>query len=411
MPIITPNVSSPREAFQVLQDIILDKDTLVEIQKGFYDQPRFFGNHQSGSAFSGFTGAIAGAQNFSGFADILKTTLIDQISEKTPKGVTKTQYSNLVKRAGLIGIQKGVPTDAVEDFLSIIVSIDDIGVMQTIAEATDIPELAAIGNLLNVDEILNIPGLEKIAYMASATQSLIKGFDKFPGVISNLMQGGDDIESIFSSLSSLLGGFSGDFKQILDTSAPDNAIGSLMSELVTGKRIPMTIIAKNPQLQSPSFVGKAFFGESMNSLSNIDINQVFPKKIGVFPKPSSGGATSSFGLANFNTFADISNVKDLVSKVMFGTTKEATGSKQTLLNNALDIVNSVVGATSSELIDTKRADNVIPMMAGLSAVFSGTDKAPFSIDTFQQSWVAAMSATNYMQSNANVALDAIKKLV
>lgn len=396
--------------------ISLDADTLALIQRGIYKNSSFFGDQSGTSSHSSFTGGMNIISMFSGFAQTLSGSTVAERDPTKPFALTQPEYDAVIKRSSQIATYGNVPQDNVQDLLFMMIGVNNTQDMQKVADAVQLPELANASILQDPMAILNVPGLEKIAFMASALSALLKSFTKYQNAQSGALPGMDDIGSILGSLSSLLGGFGeGTTSQLgyaINTPAPNKALGHFMSELVTGKRIPMSVIAKNPQLQSPSFIGKALFGEAPIALSNVDMTQIFSKKIGVFPKPSSGGATTSFGMSNFNSFGSSMNVSDLISQTMFGETGLSAGSaKYDQQQSVLSIFSQITGASGTDSIETNRADHMVPALMGLSGGMSGLEKAPFSVDTFQQSWITSMSASNALQQTSPSFMEAIRKLV
>lgn len=209
----------------------------------------------------------------------------------------------------------------------------------------------------------------------------------------------ESTSNILSTLSSLIGGFGGGAEARLAAATSTDALGNFLSELITGKRIPMTVIAKNPALQAPSYTGKAFFGEAPAALSNVDIEQLFNKKIGCFPKPSNGAGTTSFGFQNMGSFSNSMSLSGLVSKVLFGGLEAVVGSKKAGQVSAIvDQISTLTGSNVDEILDIRRADTAIPMLSALSAVASGTDKSIFSADTFAKGWQLSNSVSNHLQN-------------
>lgn len=182
----------------------------------------------------------------------------------------------------------------------------------------------------------------------------------------------------------------------LASAESSDTLGQFMSELLTGKRIPMTLISKNPNLQSPSYIGQAFLGESPTALSNIDITQTFAKKIAAFPKPGNGSGATSFAFQNSGSLTKAMSINQLVGKVLFGSSDSGTLSKQSLVSSAIDKLNVLTGVVDGESIEPSRADTAIPLLTALSAVQSGTDKAIFPSEIFQEGWTLASGIANHL---------------
>lgn len=363
----------------------------AKVQRGEIPRPTFFGDHQYSKAFSIFNIGVRTALSYSGQSarknDDPETTLL-----------TNDEWELLRKRARSISNYSKVPYDTCEDFLIILCYINNIKDMIKIADAVQIPELADEKILQKPSIILNLRGLENISFAAQALDGLVNLFRKYIGTaqnVANKSSAGNDLGSILNTISSLAGGIGGaSAGPRLETAE----LGNFLSELITGNRIPNNVIAKNPMLQQPSYVGKAFFGEFPNPLANIDINQLFNKPIAVFPQPSSGTGTTSFSMQNFSSFSGSMNIQSFAAKVLTGSTDI---SSQRKLNQITDVVNKITnltGAKPNDIIEIQRADNAMPMMMALSTIFSGFDKSVYPSSTFQDGWVAAQAAASQMAS-------------
>ena len=68
-------------------------------------------------------------------------------------------------------------------------------------------------------------------------------------------------------------------------------------------------------------------------------------------------------------------------------------------------------ANALDLVDITRADNAIPMMIGLSTVFSGFDKSVFSAKTFQEGWALSQSVAQTMASTSPQFMEAARRFL
>jgi len=101
-----------------------------------------------------------------------------------------------------------------------------------------------------------------------------------------------------------------------------NAVGSFMSEVLTGQRIASSTLANNPMLTPPSMAGKSFFGEAPISLPAVD--QVFCRKIGAFGTPTGGTGVVSFGMQNFASMGGALSIASVVSNLVTGSSALAS---------------------------------------------------------------------------------------
>lgn len=382
--------SNPPEVYDV------DADASM-VQRGLYKKPGFYGDNSLSSNHTAFINGVQTALSYAGQAS-RKFEIISKRDETTGYRLTEKEFALLQKRAKSISTYSKIPYETVEDFLIILCFIDKIEDMRIIADAVQIDELADPNILKNPEAILNLPKLEKICFAAQALDGLVNMFRKYvqsSQAISNQSKSGDDLNSILGAVSSLIGGLGGSGGgPRLET----NEMGNFLSELITGKRIPTNVIAKNPMLQSPSYTGKAFFGELPNPLSNVDIDQLFNKAIAAFPQFSSGTGTSSFTMQNFGSFQQAMPLTNFVSKFVTGSANIGSDRKMNQIMKIVDVINTQTGSKSTDMIEVNRADNAIPVMMSIATSLSGFDKSIFSASTFQEGWINAQSVANQLMN-------------
>ena len=380
-----------------------------QVQKNVYPRPTFFGDQSASPGFAMFKAGVQTALSYAGQSS-RKSELVSERNENTGYRLTTAEFTLLQKRARSISNYAKIPYDTCEDFLVILCFVDKLPDMVKIADAVQIPELADVNILRKPMIILNLPSLEKIAFAAQALDGLVNLFRKYIQTAQNSpnQSKGDDMGSILSAISSLVGGFGGaSAGPRLET----GEMGNFLSELITGNRIPINVIAKNPMVQLPSYVGKAFFGEFPNPLSNIDIDQLFNKPIAVFPKPSSGAGTSSFSMQNFSTFSGSMPIQNFVSKVLTGSAEITSQRKLNQVTGVLNKVISLTGAKATDTVEIARADNAMPMMMAMATALSGYDKNVFASSTFQEGWVAAQSVAQVMSQNNPSFMEAARRFL
>lgn len=387
LPTFTPK---PPEVYDVEADAAL-------VQRGLYKKPGFFGDNSLSQNHQNFINGVQTALSYAGQIS-RKFDLVPKRDQNTGFRLTQAEYELLQKRARSISNYSKIPYDTVEDFLIIICFIDKLPDMKIVADAVQIDELYDQNILQKPEIILNIPGLEKICFAAQALDGLINMFRKYVQAsqsTANQSKGGDDIGSVLGAISNLIGGFGG---ASLGPRLETSDMGNFLSELISGKRIPTNVIAKNPMLQSPSYTGKAFFGEHANPLANVDVDQLFNKAIAVFPQFSSGAGTSSFVMQNFSSFQQEMPIQNFVSKFVTGSADIGSQRKLNQINGIVDKISSLAGAKPTDIIDVRRADNAIPMMMSISTTLSGFDKSVLSASTFQEGWINAQSVANQLMS-------------
>ncbi|PCJ96780.1 MAG: hypothetical protein COA52_00815 [Hyphomicrobiales bacterium] len=395
-------------------EIILDVDTLADVQRGVFKKPEFFGDMSSGSSIENFTSAVQTAAKYINFVGNAITVLgNERQDDDTSWQLTLKEYNEIKKLAYSIADYGRIPYQTIVDFLIILCSIDNLDDMIKIADILEIDELKD-QNIIRVPfEILAIRELYKIAYMASALDAIINLFSRFIQSKNNAGSAdSDDIGGLISNIGNLLGGLSGGAASVrLQNNSAEDALGHFMSELIEGKRIPMAVIAKNPMKEMPSYIGQALFGESPTALSLMDMNEIFNKKIAVFPKPSSGSGKSSFGMQNFSSLKNAMNIKEFVNKVSFGGSSAAPGSYiDRKIDSIVTDVKGLTGVLDDETFTLNSADVAIPLQIAMSACNCGTSKSPFSSSSFQNGWQSALNVSNHMQNNNSGYLKIIRGL-
>lgn len=385
-----------------LSSIALDSDSLALIQRGIFKRNSFFGDISELAEFSDFVAAASTALNYSGNRNN------DTVEERGETFLlTNAELKEINKLATYIASYGNVKFDAVKTFLIILCYIDDIDDMRKISKTLEVTELDDVNILRNPLEILAIRDLYKIAYLASALDALISIYAKYlPGAATTSSK--KSTTDVLNNFASLVGGtISSAVMSRLEIPDATEALGHFMSELIDGKRIPTTIIAKNPMKQSPSYVGQTLFGESPNALGLVDITEDFPKKIAVFPKPTNGAGKSSFTMQNFMGSMNISN---LVNQLVFDGGSIVSGTfKANSINAIVDTVKANTGILDNEFLDVKFADTGIAIQIELSAVLSNLSKSPFGSGIFQEGWQMACAVNNFMQKNNPNFLKVIKE--
>lgn len=384
-----------------------------EVQRGYFKTPQFYGDNKLTPQFTAFSNAVQTAASWAGAVDILRRDLADERREGDVFRLTKKEFAELEKKAKSISSYGNIPESVAQDFLIILCYMDNVKDLETVADAVQIPELADATIIRKPLVILAIPNLEKVAFCASAVEGLVNMFKRFlPASQAVPPSSGESTSSILDNLGKIIGGISNaaSIAMRLEQGDAANALGNFLSELITGNRIPMSVIAKNPNLQSPSYVGKAFFGEAPSALSLIDINELFNKRIGVFPVPSNGAGTTSFGIQNFKSFQNAMTVAEFVSKISTGSKDFDPGSKkERMIMGMVDKVSDITGARADEIIDIRYADTSIPMLAALSAVDAGGKQSPFGVDTYSGGWKLSNSVGNHLQLTQPSFMTAVKR--
>jgi hypothetical protein len=175
------------------------------------------------------------------------------------------------------------------------------------------------------------------------------------------------------------------------------AIGNFMSELITGKRIPVQKLANNPSLRPPSYAGKAFFGETPCALPAVD--QLFCRKVGSFGNPMNGSGTDSFEMQNFASFGGALNIGSVVARMVTGSSviPDTNTYYGQSINSMIGNVCNVLNVPTSSKIEMRRSDNAIPFVIGLSAAIAEETFSPFGSKPISEGWKLASSTGNEVQ--------------
>ena len=175
------------------------------------------------------------------------------------------------------------------------------------------------------------------------------------------------------------------------------AIGNFMSELITGKRIPVQKLANNPSLRPPSYAGKSFFGETPCALPAVD--QLFCRKVGSFGNPMNGSGTDSFEMQNFASFGGALNIGSVVSRMVTGSSfiPDTNTYYGQSINSMIGNVCNVLNVPTSSKIEMRRSDNAIPFVIGLSAAIAEETFSPFGSKPISEGWKLASSTGNEVQ--------------
>lgn len=175
------------------------------------------------------------------------------------------------------------------------------------------------------------------------------------------------------------------------------AIGGMMSEVLTGKRIDTSTRAKNPMLTAPSYAGKSFFGEAPVSLPAID--QLFCRRVGAFGTNQGGTGVVSFGMQNFASMGGSIPISSMVSRMITGSPvapPSTTFFGQQVSQMTTNLCSNMNVPVDS-MIEMRRSDNAIPFMLGMNATMMGENFSPIGSKPIMQGWQLASSTANDIQ--------------
>jgi len=177
------------------------------------------------------------------------------------------------------------------------------------------------------------------------------------------------------------------------------ATSGVISQLVLGQSVPPSVICRNPMMQPPSYAGRAFFGEGMTPRMSSD--QMFCRRIATFPSNPAGSGLMSFQMQNFGSFGGGLSITNMLSLVTLGTPVAPTvGSLGLQIASLASNISSIMGGSTSSIVDVRRSDNAIPFMIAASAALTGDTKSPFSTSVFSTGWKVASSVGNDLQRHS-----------
>ena len=223
-------------------------------------------------------------------------------------------------------------------------------------------------------------------------------FGDITTMLSTIKSKIEDIIPLIMEMLSKIGGFSfavSDPREYIENRDPGSMLGNFLSGIVLGQSIPTQKQTNNPLLKEPSYIGKAFFGESAVGLPAFD--QVFSKKIAMFQESSGSIATSSFMFQNTG-MGKSQTLTDGISRILTGSSSNNLGTKtKTLVESITNDVSNLLGSDINTMVELSREDNAIPVMISLSTRISNDTNSPFESKVFMDGWKIASYARSKVE--------------
>lgn len=180
--------------------VACNRETMALVQKGYYQRPSFYGNQSLLNSAVGFSRAIDTAMLFSTTGRTLKSStgnLTIPRNKTTNYYLLESEKQLLVNKAVRLSQPGIVPYDCAEEFLYILVSVDNFNDLKFIADVTGVTELAKPSYVREPVQLLNVAALDRVAYLANAVAAVNKRYDpKFDSAYAV----GDSSGSMYSSL-------------------------------------------------------------------------------------------------------------------------------------------------------------------------------------------------------------------
>lgn len=294
-------------------------------------------------------------------------------------------------------------------------------ITSALSQATSLTQ--AITQTLDVSKQQNIAGLfplaNQITTITTTFQNTINDFNTLKNVVSSdsfpLVKVNDlniQMESIFSNVQNVLSSLNSVSSLLSSLKGPGNigkaagvllslpsgmTTGSVITQTVLGQAVPPSILANNPMMLAASHVGKALFGESL--IPAVTTDQVFKRKIGIYPQPSSGAGMASFSMQNSASMGGALSIQSVFLKIVYGLLEMPAGPLANVISSQISNIASTVGASINSTVEMRRSDNAIPMMIGMATVLANDSGCPFSTSVFSDGWKTACSVGNDLQNS------------
>lgn len=352
-------------------------------RRGFIQQKEFFGCKANDSSQSLFNTAVNTAASYANMAQSATTLTQQQAGIRTDINFyfTEQEKSLIENKAREIATLNLAPYDLLVRFLYILCYINKLEDMKYISDTIEIPELYDQAYLRDVGKIVALKNLYKIAFLSCALSAIIDRFNSQMVQAQSLVNNSNSNDILKAlTAAAALGGLAGAAAAawLDESNSTEDRVGAFLSYVLFGKRMPTTKIAKNPNLQKPSYIGKAFMCESATPMAAVD--QIIPKLVAVFPKESAGAGVPAFNMMNLGSLKKGVTLLQAVSLSQLGTlTPPSSGSTLTALNQMVTNVGGVLGIASSSLATTKldifRPDTMIPFMSAMNTILSNLSQS------------------------------------
>ena len=250
-----------------------------------------------------------------------------------------------------------------------------------------------------------VSALTAVAATSGKTADIAKQMIKI-----NTMVG--DLSTVASTVNNLIGGVAapGDIGATLGVMIRRSggyAPNPLLTEMVGGQRIPPSVLYNNPMMAAPSYVGKAFFGESMAARAAMD--QVFCRRIGAYPHAQSGSGAVSFGFQNFGSYGGSTSIASMVSRMTLGVaTPPTTGALATMVAAKTTQVCNILNVSPTVPFEPRRSDNSMPFLVAMGAALVDDTRSPFSADVHHDGWKRSCSVGNDVQRYQPTFIDIVR---
>jgi len=155
----------------------INRDTAALIQRGVIKQPGFYGNQELKDSNDNFNKAVDISAGQAGAADVLKNTVAPpNYTRPTTTGTSyilttleKQAITNKANEMAAVGV---VPYDVLENFFYILATISNQDDLTSIGNTVGVPELSQPRYLQNIRDIVLIPNISNVGYLANGVASV-----------------------------------------------------------------------------------------------------------------------------------------------------------------------------------------------------------------------------------------------
>lgn len=183
-----------------------NRETMALVQKGYYQQPGFYGNQALSNSNRAFENAVGTALGYVAVAQSLKALSEKKANTAVPRNKTSNYYlrdseKRLIEAKAIVLSAPGVvPYDAIEDFLYILVSVDNFADLKYIATVVGINQLADPKLIRETELLLKVKDLNKISFLANAVAAINKTFaSKYQSAYACADTSGSKFSSVLSA--------------------------------------------------------------------------------------------------------------------------------------------------------------------------------------------------------------------
>lgn len=152
----------------------INSDTMALIQRGIYQQPGFYGSQELKNSNDDFNSAVNMGAQLAGFASVLKTTVAPTNYKRTRTNyiLTAQEKQAITFKSRELALYGVVPVDVLENFFYILAANDSESDLIHIANVIGIPNLGQPRYIRNIRDIVDIPDIYKVGYLANGVSSI-----------------------------------------------------------------------------------------------------------------------------------------------------------------------------------------------------------------------------------------------